>query len=164
GTEFIFKTDDIRSDFAEAITKLPYIFKDPHKLDKKIDLKKLRFGSRIDGSSAEREEYYSVAEVIDTQTLRLGNGLIVRLIGVKQKQASNGMAVDFLVKKTKGQKIYLKFDNQKYDDENRLLCYVYLKNKTFLNAHLIREGLADVDRALDFKYRDKFIKLGAENG
>ncbi|MDD5234119.1 MAG: DNA methyltransferase [Syntrophales bacterium] len=164
GTEFIFKTDDIRSDFAEAITKLPYIFKDPHKLDKKIDLKKLRFGSRIDGSSAEREEYYSVAEVIDTQTLRLGNGLIVRLIGVKQKQASNGMAVDFLVKKTKGQKVYLKFDNQKYDDENRLLCYVYLKNKTFLNAHLIREGLADVDRALDFKYRDKFIKLGAENG
>lgn len=53
----------------------------------------------------------------------------------------------------------MKFDNQKYDDQNNLLCYLYLKNKTFLNAHLIKEGYAEPDLALDFKYKSKFITL-----
>ncbi|MDP3017205.1 MAG: thermonuclease family protein, partial [Deltaproteobacteria bacterium] len=47
---------------------------------------------------------------------------------------------------------------------NRLLCYIYLKNKTFLNAHLIKEGFAEVDCSIDFKYKDKFLKLGARHG
>lgn len=34
----------------EAIHNLPYVFKDPIKFDKKIDPKKLRFGSKIDNS------------------------------------------------------------------------------------------------------------------
>jgi len=34
-------------DFKEEIKKLPYIFKDPIKFDKKVDPKKLNFGSRI---------------------------------------------------------------------------------------------------------------------
>jgi site-specific DNA-methyltransferase (adenine-specific) len=36
--------------FKEAIAQLPYIFKDPIKFDKKIDPRKLRFGSKIDNS------------------------------------------------------------------------------------------------------------------
>ncbi len=37
-------------------------------------------------------------------------------------------------------------------------CELYLKNKTFLNAHLIKEGLAEVDSSFNFKYKDKFSK------
>jgi site-specific DNA-methyltransferase (adenine-specific) len=48
GTEYIFLKDNIKTDLNEDIARLPYIFKDPHKLDKKIDPKKLQFGSRID--------------------------------------------------------------------------------------------------------------------
>ena len=59
---------------------------------------------------------------------------------------------------------FLKYDRQKYDSQNRLLCYVYLKNKTFLNAHLIKEGIVDVDFSIDFKYRDKFMKMGTNHG
>ena len=164
GTEYIFLEDNIKTDLNEAIARLPYIFKDPHKLDKKIDPKKLQFGSRIDENSGEREEYYSVKEVISPELIRLTNGLLVRLIGVKEDKALNGMAVNFITEKTKGQKVFLKFDSQKYDSENRLLCYVYLKNKTFLNAHLIKEGLAEIDNSIDFKYRDRFLKLGAKHG
>ncbi|MCI0471173.1 MAG: thermonuclease family protein, partial [Candidatus Aminicenantes bacterium] len=69
--------------------------------------------------------------------------------------------VRFLNEKTRGQKVFLKYDRQKYDGQERLLCYVYLKNKTFLNAHLIKEGLAAVDGSIDFKYRDKFMRLAA---
>jgi len=164
GTEYIFLEDNIKTDLNEDIARLPYIFKDPHKLDKKIDPKKLQFGSRIDENSGEREEYYSVKEVISPELIRLSNGLLVRLIGVRENKALNGLAVNFITERTKGQKVFLRFDSQKYDNENRLLCYVYLKNKTFLNAHLIKEGLVEVDCSVDFKYKDKFIKLGARHG
>ena len=39
---------------------LPYIFSDPHKMESKIEIKKLQFGSRIDKDKKEREEYFSV--------------------------------------------------------------------------------------------------------
>ena len=45
-----------------------------------------------------------------------------------------------------------------------MLGYLYLKNKTFLNIHLIKEGLAGVDGSVDFKYKDKFMNLEAQNG
>ena len=60
--------------------------------------------------------------------------------------------------KTKGQKIFLKFDEIKHDNENNLMAYVYLKNKTFLNAHLIKNGLADIELSYQYKTRDRFLK------
>jgi site-specific DNA-methyltransferase (adenine-specific) len=36
---------------------------------------------------------------------------------------------------------------------------LYLKNKTFLNAHLIKEGLAKADKSTEFKYKEKFLNL-----
>lgn len=158
-TEYTFLNDSVKSDLSKAIEKLPYIFKDPHKLDKKIDPKKLQFGSKIDKDSGDREVYYSVKEVISPEMLRLNNDLVVRLIGVKENKVVNGQAIKFLHEKTKGQKVFMKFDNQKYDDNNNLLCYLYLRNKTFINAHMIKEGLADVDGLTDFKYKNKFLNL-----
>jgi modification methylase len=163
-TEYVFLNDSVKTDLNKKIEKLPYIFKDPHKLDKKIDLKKLQFGSKIDKDSGNREVYYSVKEVISPTLVKLNNDLVVRLIGVKEKEAANGQAIRFLIEKTKGQKVLMKFDNQKYDDGNNLLCYLYLKNMTFINAHIIKEGLVDVDNLIDFKYKDKFLKLRKQNG
>ncbi len=158
-TEYVLLKDSVKTNLNREIEKLPYIFKDPHKLDKKVDPKKLRFGSKIDKDSGEREVYYSVKEVISPMLLKLDNDLAVRLIGVKEKGATIGQAIRFLIEKTKGQKVFIKFDNQKYDEGNNLLCYVYLKNKTFINAHIIKEGLADVDMVTDFKYKNKFLTL-----
>ncbi len=146
-------------DFKKEINKLPYIFKDFHKFDKKTDPKKLQFGSKIDkNSSAKREEYFSVKEIISPELIKLNNDLIVRLIGVKEKKEVNGKATEFLKLKTKGQKVFLKFDETKHDKENHLMAYVYLKNKTFLNAHLLKNGLADVDLSLNYKNKERFIQ------
>ncbi|MBM4146421.1 MAG: site-specific DNA-methyltransferase [Nitrospira sp.] len=163
-TECIFQEDIVKTDLNKEIEKLPYIFKDPHKLDKKIDLRKLQFGSKIDKNSGDREVYYSVKEVISPELVKLNNDLVVRLIGVKEKEVANGQAIRYLIEKTKGQKVFMKFDNQKYDDRHNLLCYLYLSNKTFINAHIIKEGLATVDVSYNFKYRAKFQKIGAQNG
>lgn len=158
-SEYVFLNDGVKGDLDTEIEKLPYIFKDPHRLDKKIDPKKLQFGSKIDKDSGEREIYYSVKEVVSPELLKLNNNLAVRLIGVKENAATSGEAIKFLTEKTKGQKVFIRFDNQKYDEGNNLLCYLYLQNKTFINAHIIKEGLADVDRGNDFKYKFKFLNL-----
>lgn len=143
----------------QKLKELPYLFNDPHKMENKIDVKKLQFGSKIDKDSEEREEYFSVKSVISPNTILLSNGLIVRLIGIKEKPSVNGNATKFLFDKTKGRKVYLKYDSVKYDSDNILLCYLYLDNKTFINAHMLKNGLAEVDYSIDFKYKSKFEKL-----
>lgn len=152
------KQPEIAFNFETKIKELPYIFKDTHKLDKKIDVKKLQFGSKLDANGTEkREEYFTVKEVISPELVRLNNDLIIRLIGIKQDESKNGNAVDFLKRKTQGQRVFLKYDVQKHDDDNNLLVYLYLQNKTFLNAHLLKHGFALVDESIDFKYKTKFL-------
>jgi len=151
--------------FENEIKNLHYQFKDPHSFDKKIDPKKLQFGSKLDKNGSKREEYFSVKDVISPELIKLNNDLTVRLIGIKEKTEINGQARDYLISKTKGQKVFLKYDEQKYDEQNRLLCYLYLQNKTFINAHLIKEKLVNVDTSLNFKYKNKFLHLiGNQNG
>ena len=164
GTKYIFLKDRVKSNLNQEIQNFPYIFSDPHKLDKKIDPKKLQFGSKINKDSGEREDYYSVKEIISPELIKLNNDLVIRLLGVKEKKIVNGEAIEFLKEKTYGEKVFLKFDNQKYDDQNHLLCYLYLKNKTFINAHLIKAGLVEVDRSINFKYKEKFLTIGKQNG
>ena len=159
GTEYIFLEDSVKTDLVRQIDELPYIFNDPHNLDKKADPKKLRFGSKIDKNTTGREEYYSVKEIISPALLRLNNGSVIRLLGIRDKESINGEAVAFLKEKVKGKKVFMKFDKQKHDENNTLLCYLYLKNKTFINAHLIKKGLAEADTAIDFKYKKKFTAL-----
>jgi site-specific DNA-methyltransferase (adenine-specific) len=89
----------------------------------------------------------------------LNNDLIVKLIGVRTKKETFNRAMAFLQIKLKNQRVFIKFDNIKYDNKNNLLCYLYLKNKTFINAHLIKAGLVDIDDKLDYKYKSKFLSL-----
>ncbi len=157
--EFV-KQENTKTDFESDILEQPYIFKDPHTLDKKIDVKKLQFGSKLDkDSSTTREEFYTVKEIISPEKLRLSNDLMIKLIGIKEDPIINGKATDFLNDKLKGKKVFLRYDNIKHDSENNLLCYLYLENKTFINAHLIKNGLVQVDSQIEFKYKDKFLNL-----
>jgi DNA modification methylase len=161
--EFI-KQENKENDFGKEIQKLPYIFKDPHTLDKKIDIKKLQFGSKIDkDSSTNREELFTVKEVISSEKLLLNNNLTVKLLGIKENPLTNGKATSFLVDKTKGNRVFLKYDTVKYDKENNLLCYLYLENKTLINAHLIKSGFVQVDTDIDYKYKEKFLNLQKES-
>ncbi|MCF8267608.1 MAG: thermonuclease family protein [Ignavibacteriales bacterium] len=159
GTVYDFSIQKKKSfDIEKAIRELPYVFKDPHTLDKKIDIKKLQFGSIIDkDSKPQREELFTVKEVLSPEILKLSNDLTIKLIGIKEDPGANGKAMSFLVEKIKGKRVFLKYDNIKHDLENNLLCYLYLENKTFINAHLLKNGLVKVDSSLDFKYKEKFL-------
>ena len=141
-----------------SFDKLPYIFEDAHKLDKKIDIKKHKFGSKIDNSKEKREDLFSVKEVISPNKIILSNGLEVKLLGIKEKDNFKPQAINYLKEKFNKRKIYLKYDLQKYDKNNNLMCYVYLDNKTFINNHLIRTGFVDVETNFDYSCKNKFIK------
>jgi site-specific DNA-methyltransferase (adenine-specific) len=144
-------------DLSKRIQSLPYRFCDPHNLDKKIDPRKLKFGSRIEeGDDEAGARLYSVREVISPEILKLDTGVSVRLLGVAEQSSHREQAIAFLIEMMRGQKVFLKFDKDKYDDAGNLLSYVYLRNKTFINAHLIRTRLVSVDNKRDYKYRYKF--------
>lgn len=143
--------------FQKKINELPYIFEDKVKLSKKVDPRKLQFGSKINKESKSNVNFFSIKRIISPEILLLSNGLKIRLIGICEDKEMNGKAVDYLEKKLKGRKVTLKYDCEKYDSENNLLCYLYLKNKTFINAHLIKEGLVKVDSERDYKMKKKFL-------
>ena len=150
----------VEIDFEEETKSLPYRFVDVHKIDKQVDVKKLRFGSKIDkDSNSSREDFFTVKEIISPELILLSNGMTVRLIGIKQDPVINGKATEYLASKLYGKKVFLRYDETKYDAENHLMVYLYLENKTFINAHLLKNKLALVDDSMDFKYKTKFQKL-----
>ena len=139
------------------LNTLPYLFRDPLKLNNHVDVKKLQFGSKIDKNGSVREELFSVKHVLSPNLLELNTGLVVKLLGVEPNPTKIEQATDYLLNKTKGHKVYMRFDEIKYDSQNQLLCYLYLENRTFINAHILKEKLAIADTSIAYKYRNKFI-------
>ncbi len=155
--QFEFLKDELKFDPKKEISKLPYIFKDPLQLDKKIDPSKKQFGSQINNAKKEgRETYFSIKKIISSEMVELNDGRVLQLLGIKAKRRYDKKAIEFLDKKTKGQKVYLRFDKNIAEDK---ACYFFLKNRTFLNAHLIKTGFVDVDSRSDFKHKKKFLNL-----
>lgn len=168
--EVVFLEDDYKENYNKkdnynkenySFDKLPYIFSDPHKLDKKVDVKKMKFGSKIEKIENKEEktkDLFSVKKVISPNKILLNNGLEVKLLGIKEKENFTAQAINYLKEKFNKRKIYLRYDSQKYDKNNNLMCYVYLENKTFINNHLIRTGYVDVETNFDYSCKNKFIK------
>ncbi len=140
-----------------TIEDLPYVFSDPHRMDKKIDVKKLQFGSKIDSKEQKREDLFAVKNVLSANTIELNNGLVIKLLGIRPIPECEDQAVNYLQEKFKKRKVFLKYDSIKYDKDNNLLCYVYLDNKTFINNHLVRTGYVDVDTSFDYACQKKFL-------
>jgi site-specific DNA-methyltransferase (adenine-specific) len=148
---------ELKIDFKSEIDKLPYIFRDPVKFDKKVDPKKFKFGSKIDGKEREKRDLYSIKRIESPDRVELDTGLKVKLIGVKPVDGKKTEAIEFLQKLINGQKVFLKFDEKKYDDQDNLLVYLYLKNKTFVNRHLVRSGLVDTEPSEKYTNKTKFF-------
>ncbi|MEJ2670888.1 MAG: DNA methyltransferase [Deltaproteobacteria bacterium] len=103
---------------------------------------------------------HKVTEIIDGQTIRLDNGHRVRFLGVRIDRP--GEARDYLRKRILGKQVLLKTDG--HGDHHEASAYIYLKNKIFINAYLIKSVLASPDLSTDHRFRDKFIKLKEQTG
>jgi len=123
-----------------------------------------------------------VKRVIDGDTILLENQERVRLIGIdtpemhesdklyrdcqKTKQdvktikALGRRAYEFTRQLVEGKRVSLVFDVERKDKYGRLLAYVYLKDGTFVNAEIIKQGYASLlTIPPDVKFADLFLKL-----
>lgn len=129
--------------------------------------------------------FFTVAKVIDGDTIELDNGERVRLIGIDtpeihfnsklmrdaKKTGQDYNTIISLGKKAKnftleiadGEKVRLEFDVEARDRYKRLLAYVYLKDGRMLNAEIVKEGYGFVYTVPpNVKYSDLFIRLQRE--
>lgn len=128
-------------------------------------------------------DLFTVNRVIDGDTILLGNGERVRLIGVdtpevhesdKLQRDADRTQTDietirrlgqrssaFVNRTAKGKRVRLEYDQSNVaighrDRYRRTLAYVYLEDGTFLNAEIIRQGYGVAYTKYPFKYADEF--------
>ncbi len=119
----------------------------------KIDPKKLKFGPK---------ETYKAIEITEDGTIVLNSGLKVRLRGVVVERPKEFM--DYLRRYVLKREVYLKFDRGYVARDGYVEAYVYLKNRIFVNAYLIKSGIARAERGKDYDMREKFIRMEGRRG
>jgi micrococcal nuclease len=123
-----------------------------------------------------------VTRAVDGDTLVLENGERVRLIGIdtpemhessKLDRDSNRSKTDksaiqqmgkrsyeFTRQLVEGKRVSLEFDVERRDRYDRLLAYAYLKDGTFVNAEIVKQGYASLmTYPPNVKYVEIFQKL-----
>jgi micrococcal nuclease len=126
-----------------------------------------------------------VKRVVDGDTIQLQSGERVRLIGIDTPEMHESdklyrdsrrtqqdmrtikelgrRAYEFTKNLIEGKRVSLEFDVEKHDRYDRLLAYVYLKDGTFVNAEIVRQGYASLMTIPpNVKYADLFLKLYQE--
>jgi len=126
-----------------------------------------------------------VIRAVDGDTLVLESGERVRLIGIDTPEMHESKklyrdaershqdtatiqklgkrAYEFTKNLVEGKRVSLEFDVEKYDRYKRLLAYVYLKDGTFVNAEIVKQGFASLmTYPPNVKYADLFVKLYQE--
>jgi hypothetical protein len=96
-----------------------------------------------------------VAKIIAPDRLELDNGQQVSFLGVAIEQPD--AALSYLKRYVLNKAVIIKPDGGPAGDTQP--AYIYLKNKIFINAHLIKSGLGRPDDQAHHKFRQKFIKL-----
>ncbi len=142
---------------------LSHRFIDPILIDKKTDPRKLLFGSKITGRETDGRIGHRVIRIISPCEIELEGGQTVRLLGVLPLATRKSDAMRYLNSILKGHRVSLKFDKNKYDERGYLLAYVYLTNKTFVNGHLLKNGLAKLDTTFELakaRALRRFIESG----
>lgn len=147
------------TNFIGMIQELPYVFNDPVAFARRADPKRRSYGSRIDGTERPERICRTVSKVISPSDVVLETGEVVRLIGVREDSTKRTQAVRFLEKLAKGQRVYCERDDLLDDGPECAHRYVYLKNRTFVNAHLVRSGLVEVDTEASYKAKQRFLRL-----
>ncbi|NPA34919.1 MAG: site-specific DNA-methyltransferase [Chlorobi bacterium] len=103
------------------------------------------------------DRLYKVVEIIDAKTIRLDTGLMVELLGVEV--VDKDKALDYLREKVLKKHVRLQFDSMHSSGNGKVKAYVYLKNGIFVNAYLVKSGIAEPDLTEDYRYKNKFINL-----
>lgn len=150
----------------ERLSNLPYRFSPGRDLERKVNPKTMSYGSVISGrfrSDQQSLQSLKVASIKDIDEIVLSDGRTVSLIGVCPLAHRRAEAVQFLKEKTGGRRVYVQTENENDTVGGKVLpVYLFLKNRTNLNAHLIKNGLAAAERDGEYRFKNRFIKYEAD--
>jgi endonuclease YncB( thermonuclease family) len=114
--------------------------------------------------------YHKVAKVYDGDTIKLENGLKIRLLGintpeVKHKnqdtEAGGESAKRWLIDKLKNHKVRLVTDAEQTDKYKRTLAHVITENKEHINVQLVALGFAAINiYPPNLLYVDELVAAG----
>ena len=158
----LFRNDNVsvqydREEKPILLDSIPYIFRDPHRFCNKVDVKKLTFGSKIDGTE-ETKKFFIVSKILSPEELELNNGVRVRLLGIKTNPRYLNEAMEYLTSRILKQQVFVRHDAMHHGEGDSNSVYLYLRNRTFVNNHLAKTGLVFIDTVTDYKYRNKFLQ------
>ena len=118
--------------------------------------------SKLSEFRPQEPELFSVMDLRSPTELVLSGNKEVKLVGLREIPEKREAAIEFLWRKTKNQRVFFRTDSNLRAENGVLPVYLYLKNRTHLNAHLIKRGLALVDETAEFKQKERFLKYQAE--
>ena len=139
------------------LAALPYLFRDPVRIDRPRGRPLETYGSKVDGTKAGRPVGVKVVGVPSHDTLELGDGRRVRLLGVGEPRGDAEAARLHLEDLCLGKKVVLSTDEGgAYAAGEGESVLVHLRNRTFINARLIKSGLVAPDRSREYRHRRRF--------
>lgn len=110
----------------------------------------------------------SLKRVIDGDTLLLESGETIRLIGINtpevdsrfsEAQPGGKAATEWLQKTLKDSSIWVEYDAEQFDKYQRRLAHVFLDSGQYLNAMLLRQGLAMLTlRPPNLRYGERLVR------
>jgi micrococcal nuclease len=126
----------------------------------------------IVGLAIQRPGQIRVRRVIDGDTIQLTDGRRLRYIGIDTPELGHrNPEIRDMAKIAKvqnrilvaGKDLTLEYDVEKRDHYDRLLAYVFLKDRTFVNAELVKQGYALImSIPPNVKYAELFLRLQQE--
>ncbi len=105
-------------------------------------------------------QLHKVTQIIDERTIALDDGARVAFLGVQIDRKAETM--DYLKTQILGKNVFIKDAQAGAGDVQA--GYVYLKNRIFINTHLIKSGLGSPDLTVAHKLQKKFIQLQEKRG
>ena len=107
------------------------------------------------------QDVYKVIAIQDEATILLDNGRLVSFLGVHidKRDETKRYLQDYVL----GKAVILK-DVQDIGKNGTVSGYVYLKNRIFINAYLIKSGLASPDHQVEHRCAQKFRRLAEKAG
>ncbi|MES0371473.1 MAG: thermonuclease family protein [Mariprofundaceae bacterium] len=119
-------------------------------------------------SQLSSNRWVTVSKVYDGDTFKTRSGEKVRLLGINTPEIAHGgkpgqpfgkIAKHELKSLIQGKLVRLQFDREKRDKYGRLLAHIYLRDGTWINAHMIERGLAhSYTFAPNFRHSSELLK------
>ena len=133
-------------------------------LQRQVNPKDYRFGSIIDADDATKpkQKGQRVRQILAPDRVRLDDGSEVQLLGIAPIAEKAAEALTYLTTAVLGKPVFLKFDQQIHCSDGVLQAYIYLANKTFINAKLIKYGFCAADLNAEHHYAQRFRNYQTE--